>query len=195
MRDLKAAFSLGAQNRESGSSAVRAGKAPADDLTVRLAQRDDLPLLLAIFADARARMRENGNPHQWAEGYPPMQLVAQDIAEKHCYVCERAGRAVGVFTFFIGPDPTYARIEGGAWRDDSPYGVLHRVAGLRGERGIGACCTNFCKAHCGHLRGDTHRLNTAMQRVLENAGFVRCGIIHTHDGTERLAYEWSRRVT
>ena len=40
-----------------------------------------------------------------------------------------------------------------------------------------------------HLRADTHEANVTMQRCLERAGFVRCGVIHVADGTPRLAYE------
>ena len=40
-----------------------------------------------------------------------------------------------------------------------------------------------------NLRADTHADNAVMQRLLEGAGFVRCGIIYTDDGMPRLAYQ------
>ena len=39
------------------------------------------------------------------------------------------------------------------------------------------------------LRGDTHRGNKIMQRVLEKNGLVYRGIIYLEDGGERLAFE------
>ena len=39
------------------------------------------------------------------------------------------------------------------------------------------------------LRGDTHRDNKVMQRVMEKNGLEYRGIIYLEDGGERLAYE------
>lgn len=39
------------------------------------------------------------------------------------------------------------------------------------------------------MRIDTHADNHIMQHVIEKAGFQRCGIIFTDDGTPRIAYQ------
>lgn len=39
------------------------------------------------------------------------------------------------------------------------------------------------------LRGDTHRDNQPMRRVMEKNGFSYRGVIHLEDGAERLAFE------
>ena len=39
------------------------------------------------------------------------------------------------------------------------------------------------------IRGDTHRLNLPMQRVMVKNGLKLRGVIHVEDGSERLAYE------
>ena len=39
------------------------------------------------------------------------------------------------------------------------------------------------------IRGDTHRLNLPMQRVMAKNGLELRGVIHVEDGSERLAYE------
>ena len=44
---------------------------------------------------------------------------------------------------------------------------------------------------CGNLKIDTHRDNHIMQHLLERKGFTYCGIIHTDNGAERLAYQKS----
>ncbi len=156
--------------------------------TIRPAGRRDLQAVLDIYAAARAFMASHGNPSQWGGGYPSRALVEEDIALGRSYVAQLEGRVRGVFMFSLGPDPTYAVIEDGAWPDDGPYGVIHRIAGDGQGRGLVAAAVDFCQSRCEALRIDTHHDNHVMQRALEKCGFVRCGIIYTDDGTPRIAY-------
>lgn len=159
-------------------------------MTVRPARREDLARLMDIYAAARAFMAEHGNPHQWGDGYPRRELVAEDIALGRSYVIEGPdGLAHAVFMFAPGPDPTYQVIEDGAWPDDAPYGVIHRVAGDGQVRGVLAAAVAFARTRCDHIRMDTHADNTVMQAALAKNGFTRCGVIYTDDGTPRLAYQ------
>jgi RimJ/RimL family protein N-acetyltransferase len=48
----------------------------------------------------------------------------------------------------------------------------------------------FCLAHTGNIRIDTHRDNTIMQHLLSKYGFQYCGIIYLANGDERLAYQY-----
>jgi hypothetical protein len=101
-------------------------------------------------------------------------------------------RVVGTFYFICGKDiePTYKNIDDGDWLDDSPYGVVHRVAGDGSVKGIGSFCVNWAFEQCGHLRIDTHGDNTVMQNMLKKLGFTHCGTIYVHeDNNPRLAYE------
>ena len=150
--------------------------------------------MLAIYARARRFMAEHGNPNQWGpRQWPPEALLHRDIAEGHSYVClNDADEVVGTFFFVQGKDvePTYRIIEGGAWLDDSPYGVVHRIASDGSERGIGRFCLNWALDQCGHMRIDTHGDNTVMQNLVTSLGFVHCGTIYvTEDNDPRLAYE------
>lgn len=150
--------------------------------------------MLAIYARARRFMAEHGNPNQWGpRQWPPEALLHQDIAEGHSYVClNDADEVVGTFFFVQGKDvePTYRVIEGGAWMDDSPYGVVHRIASDGSERGIGRFCLNWALDQCDHMRIDTHGDNTVMQNLVTSLGFVHCGTIYvTEDNDPRLAYE------
>ena len=162
-------------------------------MEIRKTQPQDLPRVMAIYAHARTFMAEHGNPRQWGPTcWPPESLIRQDIAQGKSYVCLAEGRIVGVFYFDQGSDiePTYARIEEGAWRDPSPYGVVHRIASDGSARGIGAFCIQWAYARCGHLRIDTHGDNRVMQGLLSKLGFVHCGTIYVQeDGDPRLAYE------
>lgn len=157
---------------------------------IRPARPDDLEAMLAVYACARAFMARTGNPRQWADGYPKRELLEQDVAQGRSYVMEGEDGAVhAVFFFAPGPDPTYAVIEDGAWPDDEPYGVIHRIAGDGQLKGVLAAAVAFCRARCPRLRIDTHHDNAVMQRALEKAGFARCGIIYLENGDPRIAYQ------
>ena len=162
-------------------------------MEIRKTRLEDLNTVMVLYAHARAFMAEHGNPNQWGPTcWPPEDLIRQDIARGKSYVCLSEGRIVGVFYFDQGQDiePTYAQIEDGAWRDQSPYGVVHRIASDGTQRGTGAFCINWAYGQCGHLRIDTHGDNRVMQGLLAKLGFVHCGTIHVReDNDPRLAYE------
>ena len=163
-------------------------------MRIRKSTEQDVPRMLDIYARARRFMAEHGNPNQWGpRQWPPEALLHRDIAEGHSYVClNDADEVVGTFFFVQGKDvePTYRVIEGGAWLDDSPYGVVHRIASDGSERGIGRFCLNWALDQCGHMRIDTHGDNTVMQNLVTSLGFVHCGTIYvTEDNDPRLAYE------
>ncbi|HJD30704.1 MAG TPA: N-acetyltransferase [Candidatus Eisenbergiella stercorigallinarum] len=152
---------------------------------------EDLPELLALYERARAFMAANGNPTQWGTSSPPRRVLEEDIRKKQLFICERNRGVCGAFALVFGDDPTYARIEGGAWRSDSPYGTIHRIAGKETERGIFEECLSWCRQQTGHIRIDTHEKNAVMRHLIEKNGFIRCGIIHVADGSPRIAYEWT----
>ena len=124
--------------------------------------------------------------------------AAQRHPGGHSYVCvNSAGTVIGTFFFVQGEDiePTYRNITEGSWRDDSAYGVVHRIASDGSEKGIGSFCINWAYAQCGHLRIDTHGDNRVMQNMLKKLGFVHCGTIYVEeDNDPRLAFEKSEAL-
>ena len=101
-------------------------------------------------------------------------MIHNDIKDENSYVCiNDNGDIIGTFFFICGEDiePTYRMIEDGAWQDESPYGVIHRIAGDGSEKGIGAFCINWAFDQCGHLRIDTHGDNKVMQNLLKKMRF------------------------
>ena len=153
---------------------------------IRPATQADLSDILEIYAHARRFMAENGNPTQWEQNHPAQHLLDEDISLNRLYVVESGERLCGVFMFEVGNDPTYTYIEG-SWRSDTPYGVIHRIAGVGG--GVFAAALEYCSGVIGHLRIDTHADNKPMQHVVEKAGFSKRGIIYVEDGTPRIAYD------
>lgn len=161
-------------------------------LNVRKAVRSDLNRLMEIFDSARRFMAHTGNPNQWVGGYPQRELMESEVESGHCYVCEtEEGRTVATFCFIPGPDPAYVYIEDGAWPDERPYYVIHRLASDGTCKGVGKYCFDWCFSRFPRLRVDTHADNKVMQRLLAESGFVRCGIIYLKTGSPRIAYQKS----
>lgn len=156
--------------------------------SVRPAQPADFQRIEEIYANARAFMAASGNPNQWGTTHPPKTLLERDIAGGNLYVLTEGELIHGVFYFFAGDDPTYARIQDGAWHCDRPYGTIHRIAG-DGSGGILQAAVEFAAQRCRYLRIDTHADNAVMQRAIEKQGFRVCGTVLTDDGTPRIAYD------
>ena len=155
-------------------------------LEIRPVEQNNLEEILEIYRQARQFMVENGNPTQWKDGYPQRELLEADIRENQLYGVWRDGILCGAFVFFVGDDPTYAYIEG-SWRKETPYGVIHRIAGIGG--GVFHAALEFAKTKTDHLRIDTHADNKPMQHLVEKAGFSPRGTIYVADGTARIAYD------
>lgn len=159
---------------------------------IRKALQEDTDAVMPLYDIARARMRSSGNSSQWINGYPSRELIAADIEAGNFYVMERGGEIYGAFTFIVGDDPTYARIENGAWPNNLPYGTIHRLASSGKAGGVSRECFDFCLSLTGNVRADTHSDNIPMRKALEKYGFAYCGIIHVADGSPRLAFQLCR---
>ena len=159
-------------------------------MEIRLANMDELDIIMPLYAQARAFMRANGNPNQWGTTNPTRETIEHDIQIRRCHVVVESGEIVGVFYFEHGKDvePTYAEIDG-KWINDEPYGVMHRVISSGKVPGVVKCCSDWCLEQCGNLRIDTHADNRPMQDALDRCGFRYCGVIIVDDGTERLAFQ------
>ena len=66
-------------------------------MQIRHARPEDLPAMQEIFADARAFMRENGNPDQWGDRFPTQEMIDRDLALHGSYVCEDNGKIAATF--------------------------------------------------------------------------------------------------
>ncbi len=51
---------------------------------VRKAVMDDFPVILNIYATARAFMAKTGNPTQWADGHPSADLLRNVSSHRSC---------------------------------------------------------------------------------------------------------------
>lgn len=161
-------------------------------MTIRKSTEGDIPRMQEIFAIARKFMAETGNPNQWAESYPSIRQLQDDIGSGSSYVClDGNGRIVATFVLRGGDDPTYDRIYDGAWKHNGPYATIHRIASSGAVKGILGRAMEYALQHYATIRIDTHRDNVVMQHALTKAGFEYCGIIHCWNGDERLAYQYN----
>ncbi len=157
-------------------------------LNIRSTKRQDFQAVMEIYRYAREQMRLNGNPHQWYDKFPEERTIADDIDRNHSYVIERDGAICGVFSFIIGEEPTYKKIEG-SWENDDTYGTIHRVASNGQINGIFDMCLKYCESKISNIRIDTHKDNKIMQHLILKNGFQERGIIYVADGSPRIAYQ------
>jgi len=152
----------------------------------------DIDSVMQIYAEAREFMREGGNPTQW-QNHPPQTLIERDIQDGKSYVCVENDEIIAVFYFAVEREPAYGSIDG-KWLSDDIYGVIHRIAKRRGApKGIGRFCINWCFEQHGNIKIDTHENNAPMLKLLDNLGFVYCGVVRYPASGERIAFQKYQR--
>lgn len=158
-------------------------------MEIRKGTLEDLPAILQIYEEARAFMKEQGNGDQWGDRWPPEELIRNDIGTGLSHVCVDGGEVVACFVYFVGEEPDYRVMVEGAWPDERPYSVVHRIATKRGTRGVAKFCLGWAYEQHAPLRMDTHKNNIPMQNLLRKCGFQPCGVIRIHeDGSLRDAF-------
>ena len=157
---------------------------------IRAARPTDMAKIIQVMSAAKEIMRQSGNMHQWGDGYPSEQVIADDMERMGAFVIEDDGHVVGYFAFLPSPEPTYGSIYDGHWLDDTkPYYVVHRIASYPQAHGIFRSIIDYCFSYADNIRIDTHRDNKIMQHNIQKHGFTYCGIIYLLSGDERLAYQ------
>ena len=95
-------------------------------------------------------------------------------------------------------EPTYKEIKG-AWLNNEPYTVIHRMA--VGEKGRGKGIASYIMDQAEEIsmensifsiRVDTNFDNYVMKHILEKKNYAYCGIIQVRDG-EREAFQKNLR--
>lgn len=164
-------------------------------MELRPGVKADVPRIAELYDLARGALKAAG-VDQWQDGYPNGQDAMEDIEAGHGYVLTEGGKVVGFACLAFGVEHTYDVIEQGRWLGQGDYGFLHRVAVDPETKGRGAAGLFFdeLKRQARErgvkiIRGDTHRDNLSMQRVMAKNGLELRGVIRVEDGSERLAYE------
>ena len=157
---------------------------------IRQTTPQDLDEVMQVYADGREIMIKSGNINQWPQGYPFYSVVEKDIALGCSYVCVLGDEILAVFFLSEEPEKTYDIIDG-AWLDDKPYGVIHRIARRKSDKakGTGEYCLNWCFDKVKNIRIDTHEDNIPMKKLLNKLGYKHCGTIWIETGAKRMAYQ------
>lgn len=158
------------------------------------AKQEQTEEIMFLLEQAKKRMHAAGIP-QWDASYPDRLQIQRDILQETAYVYMRKEKIVGYFVLAFVAEASYANIRHGQWRNENPYGVIHRLAFGDGMgHGLAQEVFSFAEkeAVCRgihDLRVDTHAKNIPMQRALQKAGFQYCGIIILDNGEIRNAYQ------
>ncbi|MCI8513958.1 MAG: GNAT family N-acetyltransferase [Lachnospiraceae bacterium] len=162
---------------------------------------EDIEAMMTIVTDGQALLKSRGID-QWQKGYPNRDLLIADVREGIGYVVTEEERVAAMCAVTFTDEESYRKLDEGAWLtpDGSLYATIHRGAVARACQGKGY--PSFLFSEVGKLakargaesvRADTHPQNIAMQKALEKAGFVRCGVLTliggSEDGDLRIGYE------
>ena len=133
-------------------------------------------------------MRADGNLHQWSDKYPDEETLLNDITRNELYIAYDDEGIYGVFMLSFSGEDTYKEIQG-AWINDEPYAVIHRIASFGKGKNLLMDAIDFAFEKTNNIRIDTHEDNNIMRTLLKKLGFIYTGIIHLKNGDERRAYQ------
>ncbi len=155
---------------------------------IRRANKEDIKCIMPIYEAAKKKMRADGNLHQWSDKYPDEETLLNDIARGELYIAHDGNEIYGVFMLSFSGEDTYKEIQG-AWINDEPYAVIHRIASFGKGKNLLKDAIDFAFEKTNNIRIDTHEDNNIMRNLLKNLGFIYTGIIHLKNGDERRAYQ------
>ncbi len=163
---------------------------------IKVAKREDIPLLCELFSEGIAFLKAQG-VDQWQDGYPNREVANEDLSASASYLLWVNGEAVATMAIFPF-DENYRHLFKGEWIvKGEEYFAIHRVCVAPFARGKGwtrvlyEYAENLARAeNRKSLRADTHKDNLPMRRALEKNGFIACGeVILSRSGEKRIAYE------
>lgn len=165
-------------------------------MKVRPAKKEDLANIMTCVRRLRKEYFETNNIPQWQGDYPARENFAADIEAKRLFVMYMGECLIGFASVGFEADPCYAEVEGGAWKDDGAYAVVHRFGinpdwhGMGMGKALMGLADKLCESKkVSAIRADTHEQNAGMIHLLEKCGFEKRGVIHLENGDPRLAFE------
>ena len=160
---------------------------------LRRAKPEEAQAALSFIDDARRHQREQGFIH-WADDYPNLSTVQNDILKGNGYFLADGKTDFGYVCISFDGEPAYQAIEG-RWHTGSNYAVIHRIAFGKARRGSGASkelfrlAKSLCLSRGIHaIRIDTGQENQKMRHILQREGYRYCGTVY-YSGSPRMAYE------
>ncbi|MCL2843683.1 MAG: GNAT family N-acetyltransferase [Oscillospiraceae bacterium] len=164
---------------------------------IRPATPGDFDAVWAVLQSGRQYLKDQNLP-QWQTGCGPREAeIKERLKAGESYVLILDSVVSGYTMLVPEPDGSPPMSEG-AWAPcDTPYVAVHRVAMGEHCRGKGLA-GGFLRdmvliaGALGYrdIRIDTHPDNVIMQKIIQQAGFVRCGTMEKGiPGGTRWAYQ------
>lgn len=157
-------------------------------MLVRRSQEKDINAIMKMYEKSRKYMKENGNPTQWGDTFPSLELVKKDILKDGYVVIENV-QIIGVFVLEENAHEHAYEVIDGNWLNEKPYAVIHRLATGGTHKGVGKFILEWCFKKFNNIRIDTHEDNIPMKNLLYKNGYKYCGKICYKDHGERIAYQ------
>lgn len=162
--------------------------------SLKIACSHEESIAMDFINEAKALLKSRG-VDQWQRGYPNEDTIRSDIAGQRGYFLMSEGRYLAYMCIDFDGEPAYDGLNGHWLNNDSPYGVLHRLAIGADSRGKGLATVSFKLAEelmqsrgVGSFRVDTDEDNAVMKHLLAKNGFTYCGTIW-FDNSVKIAYE------
>lgn len=162
-------------------------------MQIRKATPENIDAMLTIITLAKEGLAALF-VNQWQDGYPNRTQLVADIESGNSYLGFFEDEICATAMISFEADPNYAVIENGAWSQNAPYCVVHRIAVHPSYRNkhcaaqMLAYAENLCAARkINYLRIDTHLDNYPMRNFLTRNHFRQCGTIFL-DGKNDAAH-------
>ncbi len=165
---------------------------------IRQSRLDDIDRLMEVFKGAKEILRKHDNYDQWGDNYPQQTIIEKDIKQNQSYVVVSdeedsnemdPGQIIGTFVIQKKPDENYKRILEGAWLNDDPHVVIHRLGSSNEIKGVGKYIFDHLTSTYSNIRIDTTDQNKPMQSLLKKYGFKQCTVVDIGHST-RIGYQF-----
>ncbi|WP_164919039.1 MULTISPECIES: GNAT family N-acetyltransferase [Acutalibacteraceae] len=159
----------------------------SEKLSIRTADRSDLKDILALYAGAIQKMRDEGID-QWDEIYPDGKMLSADVENRDMLLLVEDGKPVSAVAVNAEQSPEYESV---GWRicRAGPPGVIHRLCVSAGAQGGGMGSRTLKAAERFALsrgyrciRLDAFVKNPQAIRLYESAGYQRAGTVTFRKG-------------
>lgn len=150
--------------------------------TIRPAAHADLPAIMAIIGDAKARLKRLGI-QQWQAAYPAAADIEQDLQAGTGRILTVSDTVAAYASLATAPEPVYDQIQQGYWQGSGPYSTIHRVAMAAAFQGqhLSIPFMRGLIKEAGRrypdIRVDTQTDNQIMQHILVKLGFGKRGVV------------------
>ncbi len=159
------------------------------DISVRLADEQDLPGLMKLLSDCIRKMRSIGLD-QWDEIYPNEQMMRADVLGQHLYVFVASDQIVASWVLNTQQEPEYAAV---AWQSPlSIVAVVHRLMVNPDYEGNGFASAAMRSAEVEAVRRgytairlDAFSLNQRALCLYRRLGYVDVGAVKFRKGLFR----------